>query len=1076
MVRLSAKALMLATTLASTMVSFGGGLVMYLEGLRIVEETIQEISQVEVLSTADTLNATIATSYEATAAYSDWLTRWDGIRSWGELRGFLAVEQFARTKHVHALQCTGVYAVPLFNTVRNRSAVLQRTCWEPLGGAAWAPGGRLAFVSSYYLSEQWGSPLCNGSAAGDSREHRCAVTVRLSPSDGSFLRRSTAYSDTMVNDLAPGGRWAEQQQGWEQRDAVWWRAPEAGWSTDGTPYVYGTLMRTVRMQPASTPLWGEGYRLTIEARTFFSIWETHLRHGHDYATLVATFLNDGLGSLVLATNNGEAGCMGRPFAPGGNPCRIALGELRADMQEACVKANSTAEGRFFRTSIGGSEHWVMRRAVHRTRPPHDEMPSIYLVWMRKVSTANEQLDRDLYLFIGFVAAIFVFDLCVCVVEVREIAQPLGVLEGKMAAVAEMRLEHVGARTALSKLSEVYSMQLSFYQMVEDLRWYRSYMPQSVLCAKRTPDTAAEVPAPTGRVCIAFTDIVGSTRLWEVAPETMEDALQLHDSVARRGMARHGGYEVKTIGDSFMVAFSDPASGVLFAVGMQEELLETRWPEDPGLEAVHERWAFQRAANGDPVWNGITVRIGCSYGEMQDDRNPTTGRIDYRGQCVNLAARLEQCALHGTVHISQECYDAVAGDPRTAALQFTPRPGQSLKGIGTVDTMVVSSAKLTARLAAVLGEARDAVNPLAPARTPWGRRSSASSLSSEPNGSGGLTGHMRKEDRPSRSSSPLLMQGGTFEDLFRFAQVHGSVAAVLGTGHSLAAAGADPGAVGAQLNRTVVAVITGAARTQGKMSTVMGDCSQVCWNIIGNCAMYHTQPVLFAATFAGGDAKVAVGIGAGLLLHGSVGTQKHRYTPIVGLPTQIAEAAAAEACDMRCTCLAGFIHRIPPLLEACCRPVDTWATSLSEQADPVTIWEPALDKVDGATKARWDSPDIEALQLSSQDSPVLPGALPAVKPDRSLSALYHRALEQGDRGALAALAERAQQQQRDAMLTLVAGRLKQHLADHPQGRSYRVAAPFLKRHSGFGNFSSLTEQVPCPEVPSPALLLDRAAEQ
>lgn len=79
-------------------------------------------------------------------------------------------------------------------------------------------------------------------------------------------------------------------------------------------------------------------------------------------------------------------------------------------------------------------------------------------------------------------------------------------------------------------------------------------------------------APTGHVTLVFTDVAGSTPLWEHAPADMREGLQLHDSMLRGLIEVHGGYEVKTEGDAFMVAFGDAASAVRWCIAAQADLL------------------------------------------------------------------------------------------------------------------------------------------------------------------------------------------------------------------------------------------------------------------------------------------------------------------------------------------------------------------------------------------------------------------------------------------------------------------------------------------------------------------------
>jgi len=62
-------------------------------------------------------------------------------------------------------------------------------------------------------------------------------------------------------------------------------------------------------------------------------------------------------------------------------------------------------------------------------------------------------------------------------------------------------------------------------------------------------------APSGTVTFLFTDIEGSTRLWDSAPDAMRGALEVHDSILRGAIGDHGGYVFATGGDGFAVAFA-----------------------------------------------------------------------------------------------------------------------------------------------------------------------------------------------------------------------------------------------------------------------------------------------------------------------------------------------------------------------------------------------------------------------------------------------------------------------------------------------------------------------------------------
>ena len=61
--------------------------------------------------------------------------------------------------------------------------------------------------------------------------------------------------------------------------------------------------------------------------------------------------------------------------------------------------------------------------------------------------------------------------------------------------------------------------------------------------------------PTGTITFLFTDIEGSTQLWEQSPEAMRLALARHDTLLRQAIEVHGGHVFKTVGDAFCAAFA-----------------------------------------------------------------------------------------------------------------------------------------------------------------------------------------------------------------------------------------------------------------------------------------------------------------------------------------------------------------------------------------------------------------------------------------------------------------------------------------------------------------------------------------
>jgi len=83
--------------------------------------------------------------------------------------------------------------------------------------------------------------------------------------------------------------------------------------------------------------------------------------------------------------------------------------------------------------------------------------------------------------------------------------------------------------------------------------------------------------PSGTVTFLFTDLEGSTRLWEAHPETMPGALVRHDEILHNAIERHGGVVFSEMGDGMAAVFASAAGGVAAALDIQFALRDEPWP-------------------------------------------------------------------------------------------------------------------------------------------------------------------------------------------------------------------------------------------------------------------------------------------------------------------------------------------------------------------------------------------------------------------------------------------------------------------------------------------------------------------
>ena len=146
--------------------------------------------------------------------------------------------------------------------------------------------------------------------------------------------------------------------------------------------------------------------------------------------------------------------------------------------------------------------------------------------------------------------------------------------------------------------------------------------------------------PTGTVTFLFTDLEGSTRLWEEHSKAMRAALARHDAVLRDAVEQRDGVVVKTTGDGLFAAFAVARDALAAAVDAQ-------------LALEGEDWALP-----DP----LRVRMGLHTGGADVRAG------DYYGPAVNRAARVSAAGHGGQILVSHATEELVRDDlPNGAGL-------------------------------------------------------------------------------------------------------------------------------------------------------------------------------------------------------------------------------------------------------------------------------------------------------------------------------------------------------------------------------------------------------------------------
>jgi class 3 adenylate cyclase len=159
-------------------------------------------------------------------------------------------------------------------------------------------------------------------------------------------------------------------------------------------------------------------------------------------------------------------------------------------------------------------------------------------------------------------------------------------------------------------------------------------------------------APDGTVTLMFSDIEGSTAINErLGDARWVELLRDHNQIVREQAAAHGGFEVKSQGDGFMIAFASARRALACAA------------------AIQRAFAARNDARPDQP---LRLRIGLHTGEAIREGD------DFFGRHVALAARIAAQAQGGEVLVSSLLRELTEGAPD---LRFGTEREAELKGLG-----------------------------------------------------------------------------------------------------------------------------------------------------------------------------------------------------------------------------------------------------------------------------------------------------------------------------------------------------------------------------------------------------------
>ena len=436
-------------------------------------------------------------------------------------------------------------------------------------------------------------------------------------------------------------------------------------------------------------------------------------------------------------------------------------------------------------------------------------------------------------------------------EQRSMQHTIRAVEEVSCLLARYDVEGVAEQLAAERAHLPALMFETLKEMEQNLRRYRPYLPAALfqeMDGETNPsysNRASVVPPGIDdeQATIVFTDIRASTSIWECAPEGMRAGLRIHNAVIREVMRAFGGYEVKTIGDAFMIAFTTMRAGIDFALQVHERLREADWPASLLDESPI-------CAEQGSLWGGLTVRIGVNTGPVDVENCPQTGRTDYFGHTVNVAARLENICDPGAVAVLCTAWDAEYAS-RTIPATVGDKQLLELKGVAApVEVYCVWPVSLSGRR-------------FRPLRT---RPASVSEYSSSTQSlatvcPGNVNGYGVTK---TATVGVVVVEGGGLE----------KVSAELGT------------------------LMVPLDQSKGILVALLGNWVCVAWNLARPAPAHMENAMHFAQRLR----KMASGMTTGPVQYGSVGARTQQFVTIMGQPVRRAWALCTEAVHEGGQCL------------------------------------------------------------------------------------------------------------------------------------------------------------------------------
>ena len=451
--------MVVASGIISTITSVAAGLMMYLEGLVVIEHTVEETGRADLQALSREIKNSFGTVENGTSRIGDMINNYHNFSDYESFGRWMTTRSIAEIYRTNIIGGAGVLA---FNPDGDRSKRVHELSWYTLHRDR----------SRHFVNAR-GNPSIDTSACA----YPCVMTYAI-PDPTTAIPGANIYNYTtslisdeyideiMTSDITPG--------------ETWWSNPLIWFASDGNPYVY--LINLRYLPPSGGHNILGGMQPIAKADMLTEAWRKLMTVYTTEAKIVITQVANGLNSVMLTGNFPDAevddDCTGTfTLDSEYQQCLKYVLNLTKEFQDLVVELNSTKTSDFHR----GSSYWMMKDSLY-LKHGRDSLDDIYLMWFRSISSVNGQLNRALFLFVGFAVLVASFDFMIGALEVILVAKPLKKLANSTVPLCSLDLEGANAliKPCLgSVISECQDLASGLSFAVNSLDEYKAFLPKSL---------------------------------------------------------------------------------------------------------------------------------------------------------------------------------------------------------------------------------------------------------------------------------------------------------------------------------------------------------------------------------------------------------------------------------------------------------------------------------------------------------------------------------------------------------------------------------------------------------------------